>query len=284
MRNRMSAGMIFLLASTTIASDQVHAHIEALRDDDVRWSAYHAMRAINRLPAPPLAELHAALDSEDWQQRQCACALLWHFLHPPSYAKAASAGTVTHQLLEVTIEGLRSDSLPADSHGNYTDVFNASLGFRMLVVHAAEARELLEAATQSDDYQQRFLSALALGFGRQAVSTDVAAPILVPHLRDNDIHEDAKWCVHALHGLGHAVVRHLEAARPNADEQQRELIELLTLDLNSPPTSRAELESRRGFNHISRSVFDPAVEPPKDDWMGWLRGLHDPSVLAPKSK
>lgn len=63
----------------SLAQD-VDGLIEDLRDDGVRWNAIEAMRALERLPDPPTDELHDALDSDDWQQRQLASTLLWRFM------------------------------------------------------------------------------------------------------------------------------------------------------------------------------------------------------------
>jgi hypothetical protein len=257
--------------------------VQRLRDDEEPWNAIRAMRELKRLPDPPIPELQAALESDDRQQRQIAAHLLWRFLHPPTWLsldedtpewRLTPHGEVTRRLLEVTIDGLNPDRLPFDNRVNrYTNVFNAADGFRHLVLHAREARELLEDALQSDAYRQRFLCALALGFGGVAESAPLAAPILLPHLRDNDIAEDAKWCTAALYRFGPPVLPLLREARSAADAQQAKLLDLLILDLEQPPESREDLEARRELNQISRAVFDPATEGPLDDWMGWIRSL-----------
>jgi len=258
--------------------------VAALRDDGVQWNATDAMDALRRLPEPPIAALQEALDSDDWQQRQIAASLLWEFLHPPDWRTPDEGdprwwgepqGRVTRRLLEVTVEGLRSDALPRDpASRRYTYVFNAADGFRCLSLHAHEARDLLEAGLSSGDEQQRFLCALALGFGGVGESAGVAAPILIPHLRDNDIHEDAKWSTAALYRFGPDVIPELLCARPDADEQQAQLIDLIILDLTEPPACRAELEGRRALNPITGVVFDPAIQPPHNT-MSWLWDLSD---------
>lgn len=239
--------------------------------------------ALKRLPIPPIAELQAALDSSDWQQRQMASGLLWRLLQPedrrvqrpdiPTW-RYESQGEVTQRLLEVTIEGLRHDALPISEDGEfYNFVFNAGYGVRNLARHAVQARPLLEAGLDSDDRQQRLLCAMVLGLGGVAGSAALAAPILLPHLRDNDTPEDAKWAVHALYGFGEAVLPMLREALPDADRQQSELIELLILDVTSPPTSRKELEARAALNSIATSVLDPAVTTPELNvwWLGYLQ-------------
>ncbi|MFU8830437.1 MAG: hypothetical protein ACNA8P_13520, partial [Phycisphaerales bacterium] len=214
--------------------------INDLRADDIRWNAIEAMDALGRLREPPLAALERALDSDDWQQRQLAAALRWWYMDPwdwlwhdpnlPAW-RLESIGSVTRRLLEVTVEGLRSDALPRDREQNrYTPVSNAANGYRALVKNAKAARDLLEAGLESDDYQQKLLCALILGTGGVSASVEKAAPILIPHLRDNDIPEDAKFAIFALYRFGDAVVPLLEAALPDADEQQAQAIRLLLLN------------------------------------------------------
>jgi len=246
--------------------------VESLHSDDVRWNASRAMWTLREMEDPPIDELERALDSDDWQQRQLAACALWRRIHPWALAEHEAEGRVTRRLLEVTVEGLRHDALPYDPvTGRYTGAYNGAEGFRVLVLHAHEARELLEAGVGSDDTQQQLLCAMALGFGGVSASAGVAAPVLLPHLRDNDIPEDAKWCVHALYGFGRAVLPAVLEAIPGADEQQRQLLRLLVLDLESPPVTREQLERRARFNTIAGSVFDPAYCPPRDECLWWVR-------------
>lgn len=249
-------------------------------------NAIRAVEALGALESPPLKELHAALDSSDWQQRQLAAGLLWDFLHPQSWHcrewpdwRREPQGEVTTRLIEVTIEGFRDDNLPYDQRSSrYMFAFNAAEGFRHLRRHAKQAEAELAAGLTSDDYQQRFLCALVLGFGSVSSQAEPVARILLPHLRDNNIPEDAKWCTAALFRLGIDVAPVLEAALHKADNQQNDLLTLLLLDLQQPPETNEELESRGKLNSISSSVFDPAIQGPRDRSMWWLRKLQDPSV------
>ncbi|GJM19401.1 MAG: hypothetical protein DHS20C14_16140 [Phycisphaeraceae bacterium] len=271
------AAMVGVCVSAALGRGSPHADrmIADLRADGFRWNAIDANHELRTMADPPIDALGRALDSEDWQQRQMAADVLWWCIHPPAWAERDAVGEATPRLLEVTVEGLRHDGFPTHWVGEeytYTYVFNASRGFRMLVLHAHEARGLLEAGLESGDVQQRFLCALALGFGGVGESAPVAAPVLLPHLRDNDIREDAKWVVAALYRFGPAVLPMLREALPGADEQQQSLLQLLILDLTDPPAPGEDPE-RVGLNKITRTVFDPAVNPPRDDWMGWVGDL-----------
>jgi hypothetical protein len=274
--------ILLVLATPCLAQIDGPSLVEQLRDDDRDWNAMRAMRALGEFDAPPLEELYAALDSGDWQLRQLAARVLWRFIHPPYWEQQEPQGEVTQRLIEVSVEGLQGDRLPYDrQRDKYTYAFNAAEGFHNLRRHARQAEAQLAAGLDSDDYQQRFLCALTLGFGGVSSQAKAVSRVLLPHLRDNDIPEDAKWCTAALYRLGKPVEPFLRAALENADAQQRKLIELLLLDLERPPQTAGEFESRRAYNDISSAVFDPAVEPPLDDWMGWLRRVRDPNLPKP---
>lgn len=245
--------------------------IEHLRSNDTRWDAIRAMHAIHGVSPAPLAALEAALNSEDFQQRQLAAALLRDALFPAGrwgwFDRDGEAPStepdqrVSRRLLEVTIEGLRDDTIPWDGTRNVM-VANASGGFRFLVRYASQAVDLLEAGCRSSDEQQRLICALALGFGRVSSAAELVAETLLPHLRDNDILGDALWAVRALYLTGRQVIPYLMQALPEADDQQRSLIELLIRDFDDPPRDKGELVARRGLQRVTSVVYDPALESP----------------------
>ena len=248
---------------TTLAEPTAEELIEDLRDDDVRWNAIHASTLILRMDAPPHRELYKALDSEDWQQRQLACGLIWTIRTwrvRPEDKELLANFPITGRLVDVSIEGLRNDELPRDADGNYNSVFNARNAFRGLPEVASEYREKFEAGLRSDDYQQKLMCALILSHGGVAESADLVAPILIPHLRHNDIPEDANLAAYGLYRLGPGVTPHLERAARTADGQQSELIALLLLNFADPPQDRRDLEKRKRLQRITKINFDPTVQ------------------------
>ncbi len=285
----LTISLVLTMSSAAHAQDVTASSLAAtdlvamLRDDDVPWNATRAMTKLCVLPESPIKELQQALDSDDWQQRQLAASLLWKLLQPaqhegdtgdiPEWRRTLNAKP-TSRLFEVTIEGFRADALPYDRRTRrYTPVFNAADGLRYLVPHAADAHTILEAGLDSDDRQQRFLCALALGLGSVSDSADKVAPILLPHLRNNDIADDARWATAALYRLGDAVIPLLNDARPTADDQQASLIDLIILDLTDPPESRAEEIARSDLNTITQTTYDPATANPLSYPIHWLREL-----------
>ena len=264
-----------LVGTTALGEPDVAALIESLRHDNIRGNAGGAHYRISRLNPPPLRELHAALDSDDWQQRQHAADLLWHFsVRGRREHEREPAGELSERLLDVLVEGLARDERRAKNGGRAELALrNAATGFRRLIPYAHDARPILEKGLASRDTQQRLLCALVLGYGGVGESAPKAARVLLPHLRDNRIPRDATFAVGALYGLGPAVRPSLLTALAGADEQQSKLIRLVLLDLERPPQTQRELEDRLRLNPVTRLVFDPAVQGPPGDSMSWLRSL-----------
>ncbi|MEM1423613.1 MAG: hypothetical protein AAGH64_06380 [Planctomycetota bacterium] len=273
------------LTACTHASDDIRALIEDLRDDEVRLNASEALRALASTERPALDELHDALDSDDAQQRQLACHVLWNYLEPHADGhrlpknrtwRRVAQGELTDRMIEVTVEGLRDDGLPVNDDGRGMWYPNGAHGLHRLARHAETARVRLEAALASDDRQQRLLAALARARGGVSGSADKVLPILLPHLRDNDIEKDAHWCAHAIFQLGEAARPALERTRRDTDDpQQKELVTLILMHLDGPAETRAETRRRERLNTITDNARDPVIEDPARWDMAWLMDLTD---------
>jgi len=271
--------------------------IDELRDDDVRWNARDAVTAIMSYPTSPVERLQQALDDPDWQVRQIACDLLWSIRE--TYIKIQSDNEmvrfsyarwrpepgsprwrfqvkppITDRLIAVTIDGLRNDATPYDHSRRRALMYtNAVHGLSRLVPIAHTWQNELEAALDSDDAQQQLLAAIILGMGGVSDSAELASPILLPHLRDNDIKGDARVCLLALMGFGESVMPQLRSAFFGADTQQRDLLTLLILDITDPPVTEADRVARSRFNSITTIVHDPAVEAAGTSQWSWLDAL-----------
>jgi len=253
----------FLVAALTAAargdrppppSNETASLIADLADDHQPWNAIHAMSRLEKHGRAAAAQLEAALDSADWQQRQLAAHLL----------RAIKRDRPTDRLLQVTVEGLADDHLPREQRPDRPQscvfVFNATEGTRYLLVHAGRAEQYLVEGLQSPDAQQRFLCAFVLGRSGLAGAIDVAAPLLIDHLRDNDIANDAMMSATALYGFGVDVLPYLAAAVKDSDQQQFELLRLITLDITDPPTTPAALRQRKQLHHVTQVYYDPVIE------------------------
>ncbi|MGJ8637427.1 MAG: HEAT repeat domain-containing protein [Phycisphaerales bacterium] len=265
--------------------------IEQLRDDDIRRNLISAKSALLTHPDLTPEILYDALKHEDWQVRQVVCQIIWQaadnhrvFIAAPLKDGKWNGGhwetidadpryEITDQLITVTIEGLKDDTTPFDRARRRGLVYyNASFGVSKLIPIAHEWRHHIERAMYSDDPQQRFLAAYILGRAGVDQSVRKASEILLPHLRDNDIREDAKWAVHALGGFGPPILPLLRDALEDADEQQRSLIQLLMTNLLDPPITDSQIRDRARYNTITSTVLDPATQQSASYW-SWLGSL-----------
>jgi hypothetical protein len=254
---------------TTVLSDRnaawlAQSLITDLHEDTIRYNAIRAISLLRSLGDPAIPALERALHSTDTQQRQMAASAL----------RQITTYTPTPRMLWVTVEGLRDDDLPLkrdkDHRWNYTFVFNAARGTPYLANHALAAESALAEGLRSDDRQQRYLSAIATGFGACKPLIPLAAPILIEHLADNKYAGDAKWAMPALVHLGTEVRPYIEPLLASQDKQQRQLAELILLELQGPPTTEAQRAHRRKLNTVTHLVEDP-MDLNLDHWE--FRGL-----------
>ncbi|RMH04193.1 MAG: hypothetical protein D6702_03675 [Planctomycetota bacterium] len=240
--------------------------IDQLRDDDRRWNAESAVDELrHRLAAeaelgasgPTARALLSVLDSTDRQQRDMAAALAMEHLTELRRRTGIWPWPLAQvrRLQRIAVEHLG---------GAWTWWPGYAVGraweFLSLDPATAEA-DLVEALDGSPGDERTFMAAAILGRAGFSAYVDRIAPILIPHLRDNQDRSDGILALPALYRLGPAVLPWLEAALPGADEQQRKCIELLRLDLESPPRTPADFARRWRLNRISWKVPDPAVEP-----------------------
>ncbi len=225
--------------------------VKDLHSDKVRYNAESALYFLRLLGASGIPALEESLHSTNVQQRQMAASVL----------RRIGGYQPTDRMLWVTVEGLREDDLPWGPDGNggwaYNIVFNARDGTPYIAAHAEVAEAYLTQGLLSDDPQQRYLCAVAAGFGERSTLTSLAAPILIEHLADNSFSEDAKWATPALFHLGPSVRVYLEPLRDSPDEQQRSLAELILLELQGPATTDAQHRHRLKLNTVTGIIENP---------------------------
>lgn len=200
------------------AQEDPEVHVAELVDDGRRWNAGRAMRALARRGEAAFPALRRALASEDWQQRQLAAELLRR-----GGAEADAA------LVWVTVEGLRDDwsSFGREGERNLM-LLNAARGFEWLRARPEVAGAELRECLIGDDAQQRFLAAVLLGVRGVEERSERICAILIPHLRDNGIPNDARMALAALERLGPEAWRHaVQALTESRDRQQIVALEWL---------------------------------------------------------
>jgi hypothetical protein len=218
-------------------TDQLAAWLDDLRDDDVAWNATRASSNLtyairlrdNRDRLRPLAE--PLLYSSDRQQRLLVTTLLMRL---ETLASSAGDGRVPHPLVEQrALEWLaRPEELGTNCRGLTPNAFYART-FCLRQGPAMHGR--LADKLSSSDAMERFYAALLLGTqGVDLYASEIAA-VLVPHLADNRIEEDALEAAHSLKKLGPAVLQWLPAV--GVDEQQTTLLNAVRQEIHQPGSS-----------------------------------------------
>lgn len=215
----------------------IAAWVTDLADDDIRFNAIEAFAALSRLGERAAPALEQALYSNDHQQRQHAASLL----------RRIEDRAPSDRLIEVSIEALRDDAV--DWNGHPAAWF--------LSDHFAQAKPRLLLALDSPDAQQRFFAMLVLVRQSPPVAIDRTSAMLIPHLADNDISDDACLATRLLFGLGKPVIPYLTPYLSSADRQQRDLVELILRELEGPPKTPAEDAYRKSLNRITEHFHYP---------------------------
>ncbi len=225
--------------------------IDELRDDDVPWNATEAYSQLSyRIWAEPARhlEVHEAalpwIASEDAQLANLAGGLVLEC------ARRERERGATYWPNEALLDQVTTWLIdpPAPYYGHRGVSTLRLVRFALDHVDVLEPRLLQRLRRPAG--RDVFLPAFVLGASGRWEHTDLLAPLLVARLRDNDIDKDACMAQEALLALGPGVIVHLEAARPNADEQQRLTIEALLWEFRWPARSQAEAFERSHLNVI----------------------------------
>ena len=236
--------------------------VDDLRADTRRFNMHDALQQVlRRLPPETAPAFEPLLDSADWQQRQAAAMLLHAIVHPTQ---------ASDRLLEVTVEGLADDALPYDGE-NYSYVFNAATGTPYLARVGPRVSPWLRPGLEGGDEQQRLLCAISAGFAGCGDLADLAAPVLVEHLRDNTIDEDAKVCAPALYHLGPGASAYLLPHVDAADAQLRGLARAIldALGVEYAVARYPEGPTPRVTGLVRDPIREMTIE--RMEW-GWLHG------------
>jgi hypothetical protein len=234
---RVWGGAMTGLAGSVLAE----ALVRDLRDDDARWNAHRALRLLEKLGVEADGPLLRTLYGGDDQARVLAARILRSRQFPPS-----------RELLWACVEDLRDD---ADTVDWYLCGRNARGAADYLVNWAPEAREFLRVAMCGGDRQQRLLAAAVVGHAADTDMIDFAAPILIEHLRDNDVDGDAKVAAPALYRFGVEVLPYLRAHADSDDAQARAIVRSIIERLEHPERSIHRL--RNPMPRITVSTSDP---------------------------
>ncbi len=236
------------------AASRIRRLIGNLRDDHIRGNAMHAQNDLMELGCATVPFLDEALHDDDFQTRQSAASVL-HMLCPEHRA--------SDRMIEVCFELLNVEALDYDE----AYLMNAASAFHLLESSNVypRVRSRILNNLQSADPRERFYSALMAAQHRETAHASALARILIPHLADNDLPNDAGAAAHALYNLGPAARPHLLPYLDSPDIQQAELVTHVVdaLDLGPPDTFN-------GFMYASYAKV-PAVSRPMIYVLEWPR-------------
>jgi hypothetical protein len=234
------------------------ALVEELRDDDVRWNATLAMsELVSRIDRDAGArrtlheELLPHLGSTDRQLRALSVALLLRL--GLAAREAGEPFEPTAALLDAALEWMRGR--PGLDSRFWAVNKHLPVEFALAYADRMEGRLAAELGRSPDG--QGFLHAFVLGATGKGEHADLAAPVLLPHLRDNGEDDDACLAQRALAGLGPAVLPHLDGALAEADEQQRLGIEAVRLQVLAPCLDEVDAAQRAQLNSVTWKVDFP---------------------------
>ncbi|MDC1043616.1 hypothetical protein OAQ71_00155 [bacterium] len=253
-----------------IDDDGLAELLAALRCDEVRMNATRAASTLSwHVRDGGAARRIAALAtpllrSDDRQQRIMVTALCMHIA-----TVEAEAGRPSRPPADVTEAAMRWLGGPG-AHPDALDFRTCYAPYQWRARRFCEAlethvrqdlRELLLRPVNSIEQpnEARFEAAWILTVAGAPWPEDAAA-VLVEHLADNHIDEDAVRAMYALKHLGPAALPALETARAtSSDLQQRLAAELVLAELHTPGSSRA-------FGRKAQRIFHSAVPFPAADW------------------
>jgi hypothetical protein len=194
--------------------------IAELRSDEHGHNGWRAARRLYDLWPHSAPALERALRSDDRQARILAA---WTLREKQPWP--------TKALLRACLEDLSDDSRCLDLS---VRLENGAAAARYLARYPDEARPFVEAAMRYGDWQQRLLGAAIAAQGRMSELFGLAAPILIEHLGDNDLQNDAQLATRSLLQMGEHVEGALEECRHDTDPQRRQLSRALLNRLGRP--------------------------------------------------
>jgi hypothetical protein len=215
------------------------ALVRDLRTDGRKWNASTADEKLRTMWPESQAALERELTEGDRQSRKIAAQILRDKNAAPSRS------------LQITcVDDLAEDW---DVGARFLLSYNNRKAARYLIDHYRHASDLIRAALDSEDPQQRWLAMIICGFARDSTVIDQVVPFLVAELRDGP--GNARAAAVTLFRFGPPVI---EALRPYADDddrQCRETVRSIIERLEHPDRTWDQFENR--MPRISWTTHDP---------------------------
>jgi hypothetical protein len=121
-------------------------------------------------------------------------------------------------------------------------VDNAENGLSWLLAHSGAIEPELRDGLASADAQERLICAGIVCLGRIPELYPAAVPLLIEHLADNLITDDAKFAAAALYNCGEGAIPYLEPATESLEPQTRALSRHILRNLTLPTPVASGIE------------------------------------------
>ena len=213
--------------------------VRDLRADGRKWNANTAFDHLQRMWPESQAALEHELVAGDRQSRKVAAQILRRNGAPPS-----------PQLLLVSVDDLADDW---DVGARSLLPRNNREAARYLITHYRVASDLVRAALEAEDPQQRWLATVVCGFARDSTVIDRVVPFLAAELRDGP--GNARAAAVTLFRFGPPVIESLRAHADDDDRQCRETVRAIIERLEHPGRAPDQCENR--MPRISWTTHDP---------------------------
>ncbi|MDP7008520.1 MAG: hypothetical protein QGI78_03010 [Phycisphaerales bacterium] len=253
---------LLILASITFTSNQFelleNPHFQDLQSDQVQWNATNTHYTFIRSKAEIDVEaLQKAFEEGDAQSQTSIVDIVKRRSIKP-----------WRTIIERAVEDLKDDRGTTEYYFRRANAKTATI---YLWKWWSETEPFVRAALSSKDPQQRLRAALIVAFARSEKDMPEALPILLPHLYDNEIMEDARLVVPAIFRFGPKAIPLLLAELKHADQQAHAILLHMIERLENP--DRHYNECRNRMPTITIVVHDPLTSSLEQVLEGYS-GLH----------
>ena len=213
--------------------------VRDLRADGRKWNASTAFDHLQRMWPESQAALEHELVAGDRQSIKIAAQILRDNNAVPS-----------RSLLITCVDDLAEDW---NVGARFLLSCNNRRAARYLIDHHRHASDLIRAALDSEDRQQRWLAMIICGFARDSTVIDRVVPVLAAELRDGP--GNARAAAVTLFRFGPPVIEALRAHADDDDRQCRESVRSIIERLEHPERTWDQCEHR--MPRISWTTHDP---------------------------
>jgi len=249
--------------------------IKDLRDDNIPNNGISASRQLCMMGCKVTGLLEECLYSDDYQTRHVAAGILRNCC--PDYEPSDRLLTLTLDLLSYDNydpECLRDMVWHNEVYNYLRNASNTYPQFRS---------RLIQNLNSSDPNEQLDSALLLAEYGEQSL-TPTLVPLLIPHLANNKIRNDACMAAYALYQLGEPIRPYIARITNSFDAQEADFASLIMYQLDYPETTNQTLQLFfTNTGNRNPVVYRPRVGDyfystlNRDDREWWIQGRLTPT-------